>query len=129
MSQQTGLVKSELQPLVHSNRRQAVSPPCDIHENSDEVLVVADVPGVTASTFDINVEHGELTIVARRDVAEQSGSVLGAEFREYDFRRRFTMPTGIDASKINAQLKQGVLWLHLPKSETLKPIQIPVHPE
>jgi HSP20 family protein len=128
MSQQTGLVKSEPQSLAQSNRRPAVSPACDVYENDDEVLVVVDVPGVSASMLDINVEHGELTIVARRDVAEPSGSVFGAEHRDYDFRRVFTMPTGIETSKIDAQLKHGVLWLHLPKSGTLKPMQIPVHP-
>jgi HSP20 family molecular chaperone IbpA len=127
MSRQTGLVKSEPQPLAQSNRRPAVSPACDIYENDDEVLVVVDLPGVSASQLDVNVEHGELTIFARREVADPSGSVLRAENRDYDFRRVFTMPTGIDVSKVNAQLKHGVLRLHLPKSETLKPMQIPVH--
>jgi HSP20 family molecular chaperone IbpA len=127
MSQQTALTKSEAQPLVQSNRRQAISPACDIYENGDEVLVVADVPGVSADTLDVNVENSELTIVARRDVAEPSGSVLGTEYGDCDFRRCFTMPIGIDTSKIDAQLKDGVLWLHLPKSDALKPMQIPVH--
>lgn len=127
MSQQTGIVKSEPKPLVQSERRLTVSPACDIYENNDEVLVVADVPGVSADMLDVNVENGELTIVARRDVADPSGSVLGAEFRDCDFRRRFRMTTGIDTSKIDAHLKHGVLRLHLPKSEALKPMQIPVH--
>ena len=127
MSQQTALAKSEPQPLNQSSRRPSVSPACDIYENNDEVLVVADVPGVSADMLDINIENGELTIVARRDAAEMSGSVLGLEYRDCDFRRRFTIATGIDTSKINAHLKHGVLRLHLPKSEALKPMQIAVH--
>ena len=127
MSQQTALAKSEPQPLNQSSRRPSVSPACDIYENNDEVLVVADVPGVSADMLDINIENGELTIVARRDAAEMSGSVLGLEYRDCDFRRRFTISTGIDTSKINAHLKHGVLRLHLPKSEAMKPMQIAVH--
>ena len=127
MSQQTALAKSEPQPLNQSSRRPSVSPACDIYENNDEVLVVADVPGVSADMLDINIENGELTIVARRDAAEMSGSVLGLECRDCDFRRRFTIATGIDTAKINAHLKHGVLRLHLPKSEALKPMQIAVH--
>jgi HSP20 family protein len=127
MSQQTGLARSEAQSLVQPSRRQAVSPACDIYENGDEVLVVADVPGVSAPMLDVNVENGELTIVARRDVGEMSGAVLGAEYHDSDFRRRFTISNSIDTSKIDAHLEHGVLWLHLPKSEALKPLQIAVH--
>jgi HSP20 family molecular chaperone IbpA len=48
------------------------------------------------------------------------------EFRDCEYRRRFAVPGGIDAAKISAELKDGVLRLHLPKSDALKPRQIAV---
>lgn len=123
---QEGLVKSEPQSLVQSDQRPAVAPACDVYENDDEVLVVADVPGVTSDSLDINLDEGELSIVARRDVSPKEGTLLGVEYRDCDYRRRFAVPGGIDATKIAAELKHGVLWLHLPKSEALKPRQIAV---
>lgn len=134
MSRETGIVKSEQQSLVQSNQqslvrsnqRPTVLPACDIYENEDEILVVADVPGVTADTLDINLDRGELTLEARREISSQQGAYLGAEFRDCDFQRRFAVPGGIDADKISAELRDGVLHLHIPKSAALKPRQIPV---
>jgi HSP20 family molecular chaperone IbpA len=126
MSRQEALVRRDPQSLVQSDQRPAVAPACDVYENNDEILVVADVPGVTADALNINLDKGELSIVARRDVSPKDGTFLGVEYRDCDYRRRFTVPGGIDASKISAELKDGVLWLHLPKSEALKPRQIAV---
>jgi HSP20 family protein len=126
MSRQNALVKNEPQVLVQSDQRPAVVPACDVYENRDEVLVIADVPGVTSDALDIHLEGGELTVAARREVSANDGSFIGIEYRDCDFRRRFAVPGGIDANKISAELKNGVLWLHLPKSEALKPRQIAV---
>jgi HSP20 family protein len=123
----TRMVKRESQSLAQSVRqRPAIAPACDIYENDDEILVIADVPGVTADSLDINLEKGELMLEARRENAGQQGNFLGKELWECDFRRRFAVPGGIDADKISAELRDGVLHLHLPKSEALKPRQIPV---
>ena len=127
MSRQTDLVKSEAQPLARSEQRPAIAPACDIYENADEILVVADLPGVTKDALTIQMEKGELTLEARRrDVGAERGSFLALECRTCDFRRRFAVPAGIDAARISAELNAGVLRLHLPKSEALKPRQITV---
>ncbi len=126
MSHRTELVKSEPQSLVRSEQRPAVSPACDVYENDQEILVVADVPGVTADTLTVNLEGGELTVKAQRDAAIEGGTPIAAEYSGCEFHRRFAVPGGIDAGKISAQLKNGELWLHLPKSEAHKPRQIPV---
>jgi HSP20 family molecular chaperone IbpA len=126
MSRQQGLVRTEPQSLVQSDQRPSVAPLCDVYENNEELLVVADVPGVTADALNINLDKGELSIFARRDVSPKDGTFLGVEYRDCDYRRRFAVPSGIDAAKISAELKDGVLWLHLPKSEAQKPRQIAV---
>ncbi|MCS6912450.1 MAG: Hsp20/alpha crystallin family protein [Myxococcales bacterium] len=126
MSRETGIVKSEPQPMAQSAERPAVAPPCDIYENADEILVVADVPGAVPETIEINLDKNELSITARRELPAVEGSLLAAEHRDRDFRRRFAVPGGIDANRITADLRDGVLTLHLPKSEALKPRQIAV---
>jgi HSP20 family molecular chaperone IbpA len=127
MSRQQALVRTEPQLLERSDQRPAVTPFCDVYENDDEVLVVADMPGVTADALDIKLDKGELSISARREVSPKDGTFLGVEYRDCDYRRRFAVPGGIDAGKISAELKDGVLSLHLPKTEALKPRQIAVH--
>jgi len=96
-----------------------------VYENADELLVVADLPGITKEALNVNLDKNELRISARR-APPTDGKYLGVEYGDDDFSRRFALPGGIDESKISAELKDGVLWLHLPKSEALKPRQIPV---
>jgi HSP20 family protein len=125
MARETGLAKQQANSMVQSEQRPAIAPGCDIYENRDEILLVADLPGVSSGALKINVDNGELTVEARREVSA-AGTLLGAEFRECDFRRRFAVPPGIDGNKISAELKHGVLRLHLLKSDALKPRQIAV---
>jgi len=125
MARETGMVKQEAQSLVQSDQRRAVTPACDIYENKEEVLLVADLPGVAPEALRINVDNDELTLEARRELPSE-GVLLSAEYPACDYRRSFVVPTGIDASKIAAELKNGILHLHLPKSEEVKPRQISV---
>ncbi len=124
MARESGLVKQEAQSLVQSDRK-AVTPACDIYENKEEVLLVADLPGVVPEGLKINLDNDELTLEARRDLPSD-GTLLSAEYRACDYRRSFVVPSGIDAAKIAAELKDGILHLHLPKSEDVKPRQISV---
>jgi len=126
MSRQTGLEKSEPQSLVASNQRPTFAPACDVYENKDELLVIADLPGVEAEALKISHEKGELMLEVSREISPKQGALLGSEWGGCDFRRLFSIPSGIDASKISAELKDGVMRLHLPKSAALKPRQIAV---
>jgi len=126
MSRQTDLVKREPQSLVHSEDRPAVIPTCDIYENNHEILVVADIPGVTADALEVKLEDGELTVKARHSASVEGGAPIATEYEACDYHRRFAVPGGIDAGKISADLKNGELWLHLPKSDAHKPRQIAV---
>ena len=125
MTREQAMTKQQPQSLVQSDQRATATPPCDIYENDDEVMLVADLPGVAKDGLDIRIDKGELTLVGRRDPAVQ-GNHLGLEYQDCDYLRRFTLPAGIDDAKIRAELKNGVLQLHLPKSESLRPRQISV---
>jgi HSP20 family molecular chaperone IbpA len=105
--------------------RPAVTPFVDIYENADEILVVADVPGVTTDGLTVNFEKGELTFEARRSDAADLGPGAG-DAGLPDYRRAFMVPRGIDAEKIAADLKDGLLRIHLPKGASLKPRQISI---
>ena len=105
--------------------RPFAAPPCDVYENDREVLLVADIPGVHKDSLKIHVEQNQLALEGRVE-EPMDGLLIGREYHGVDYRRTFTLPTGIDVDKINADLKQGVLWLHLPKAEALRPRQITV---
>jgi HSP20 family molecular chaperone IbpA len=107
------------------DRRPVVAPPVDIYENRDEILVLADVPGAGTDGVTVRLEKNELYLHARReDVATGSPVVRGA--RSADYSRTFIVPRGIDAEKITAQMSGGVLRIHLPKSDAVKPRKIEV---
>lgn len=106
-------------------QRPAAAAAVDIYENAEELLVLADLPGVGREQLTINYEKGQLTIEGRRS-ALSDGRLLASEQRALDFRRTFLVPQGIDTDKIAADLNLGVLRVHLPKSSSLKPRQIHV---
>jgi HSP20 family protein len=105
--------------------QRAVSPPVDVFENADEVLVVADVPGASSDQIDVNVENGTLTLKARRS-AESSGTALAREYDAHDYTRSFRIPAGIDAANISAEAKNGTVLVRLPKIAAVKPRKIAV---
>jgi HSP20 family molecular chaperone IbpA len=126
MSTQTGLVKTDThRRLTPTQQRPVLIPLCDVHENDDELLIVADLPGVVPDGLDIQLDGNELTVRARRELAA-GGAPIAVEHRDCDYHRRFSVPGGIDRDRIAAELRQGVLRLHLPKSPALKPRQIAV---
>lgn len=102
-------------------------PNVDILERADELVVEAEVPGASADGIDIDFEEGTLTIHAKvqaRQLDDQD--FLVREYGVGDYRRSFHVSETIDASKISAEYADGVLTLHLPKAEAVRPRKIPV---
>jgi HSP20 family molecular chaperone IbpA len=106
-------------------RYRAVAPPVDVYENREEFLLVVDMPGVIKEDLRIHLDKGQLTLEARRPEAG-NGKYLASEVRSTDYRRAFSVPQGIDVDKVSADLQQGILRVHLPKSAAIKPRQIEV---
>jgi len=104
---------------------RTVAPPVDIYENADEILVVADVPGVAADAIDVRVENDTLTIATKR-VAGADARALGREYEEFDYARTFRVPRGIDGANIRAESRDGTLVVRLPKSAAAKPRKVSV---
>ncbi len=102
-------------------------PSVDILEGTDELLVQADVPGAKAGAIDINFDGGTLTIHAKVEPRQPAETeFLVREYGVGDFYRTFEISEAIDASKISAEYADGVLTLHLPKAEAVKPRKIAV---
>ena len=115
----------ETQPEGTRTRERYVTPPVDIYEVPEGLVVTADLPGVTHEQLDVRVDQNVLTIRA------QAGHASAAEptYREYqlvNYFRQFELSDKVDQSKISADLKHGVLTLMLPKAEEAKPRQIAV---
>jgi HSP20 family protein len=103
-------------------------PRVDIYETDKELTLLADVPGVRPEDVDLHYEKGELTLQGTVR-PRHGGRFLAQEYETGDFYRTFTIHESIDASRIEAECKNGVLTVHLPKAEAVRPRQIQVKGE
>jgi len=117
---------SEVPPAERTRSGYFYRPNVDIVERADELTVLADVPGATAEGIDIRFEDGMLSIHAKAPLRHKDLDFLVREYGVGDFYREFRVNETIDAAKISAELADGVLTLHLPKVEAVKPRKIAV---
>lgn len=103
-------------------------PAVDILENEKEIIIKAELPGIDLSDVSIEIADNLLTIKGeRRFERDTKKENYHRVERSYgSFLRSFTLPGTVDQTKINAKLKDGILEVKLPKTENLKPKQIPV---
>ena len=110
-----------------SQRRITLTPPVDIFEDRQGVTLWADLPGVTKERLDVKVHDGNLYIEAEAVVPTPAGLRLQhAEIRRPHFARAFSLGADLDASKIDANLKGGVLKLTIPRRDEARPRRIEV---
>jgi HSP20 family protein len=105
--------------------RPTSAPPVDVYENDDEILVVADMPGARSDSVTVKLEKDELYISSVRD-GDTDGQLLAGGRRDCEYRRTFLIPRGVDPNGISAEMSQGVLKVHLPKTADVKPRVIQV---
>jgi len=108
------------------------SPTVDIEESDTLYLIRADVPGVDKKDIDIRLENGVLSITGEKHKEKETGKGTKCHRTERysgSFARRFTLPTAVQADKVDATYKDGVLSLMIPKAEEARPkaIDIKVH--
>jgi HSP20 family molecular chaperone IbpA len=130
MAENTALTKrTETQNVESTRNNQYYSPRVDIFETDAELLLYADVPGVAAKDVDLRYEQGELILQGRVAPRQERGHWILGEYEEGDFYRVFQVHESIDAARIEAECKNGVLVVHLPKAESSKPRQVKVKAE
>ncbi len=102
------------------------SPSVDITENDNEFLIKAELPEVKKEDIDINVNNGVVTISGERHSEAKDEKEHRIERFYGSFSRSFSLPDNVNEEDINAENKDGMLYLHLPKSAAEKPKKIKV---
>jgi len=107
--------------------RRLYTPPVDIIEQKEYIILVADMPGVDAHSVNITVDKDLLTIHGDVDTeAHQGQKLVYSEYGTGDYERTFTLSSEIDRDNIKASMKDGVLRLTLPKVLAAGTRKIPV---
>ncbi len=105
------------------------APPVDIYENGDSLVLKAELPGVNPDDVEIRVEDNTLYLKGERkfekEVKEQNYHRVERSYGT--FTRTFSLPNSIDADKVTANYKDGVLTLTMPKKEEAKPKTIKIN--
>src|SRR5215472_12780637 len=103
------------------------SPALDLYQSTDNIVAVVELPGMRKEDVEISLHDGTLTISDERkrestngDKAERTERYVGS------FRRSIALPTRVDANKVSATYRDGILTVTLPKAEEVKPKQIQV---
>ncbi len=104
------------------------TPAVDIYENSDFIVVKAELPGVQKDRISVEVKEGILSLRGERgfdkDLKEESYHRIERSYGS--FQRSFSLPVSVDQDKVTARFKDGVLEVKLPKKDQAKPKQIDV---
>lgn len=123
----TETTQSTKADLTHSEPQQAVIPAVDVFEDSSGITLVADIPGVPKEQLDLKVEGDALLIEGGVQQPTPDGlEAVYAEVRIPRYRRRFTLSRELDTARIDANLKDGVLTLRIPKLAHAQPRRIAV---
>ena len=107
------------------------TPRVDLLEHDTEFILLADLPGMQQEDIDVSVQENILTLQGKRSVEYAAHSGDGGyqycERASGTFCRRFALGVPVEADKITASYKAGVLEVHIPKAATAQPKRIPVH--
>jgi HSP20 family protein len=105
------------------------TPALDVHEDKDNFVVQAELPGMKREEIDVSLHDGALSISGERKTEKkyEEAEVYRTERFFGKFQRTVTLPAPVAADKVKAQYKDGVLTITLPKTEAAKPKQIDVN--
>jgi HSP20 family molecular chaperone IbpA len=113
--------------VERTRARRAYVPRVDIYETNDNIVVLADMPGVDQNSVDITLEKNILTINGYIEPEQPKNyNLVYAEYEVGDYQRSFTLSNEIDQENIDATVKNGVLHLRLPKTGPAKARKIAV---
>jgi len=120
-------------PVLRNKGEQPLETPAwvpsvDIYEDGDQVVLKAELPGIQADKVDIRVEENVLTLKGERklDFEEKKENYQRVERYFGTFQRSFSLPKYVDADRIRAESRDGVLNVYLPKKPETKPKQIKI---
>jgi HSP20 family molecular chaperone IbpA len=124
MTEKSAITREAPEPATEA----ALMPPVDVIEDSTGITLYADLPGVSKDKLNLHVEADTLTIEGEISLGTPEGMEAGhAEVSLPRYRRAFTLSKELDASKVSAELKNGVLTLRIPKAEHAQPRRIAIN--
>jgi HSP20 family protein len=108
--------------------RAAWSPPVDVYETLEEMIVVAEIPGVDPASIELAITGNILSLAGVKEVGELPEPMLQLRDRSLGpFLRQISLPHEVDFDKVQADANQGVLKVRLPKLTAAKPRTIPIN--
>ena len=113
--------------LSQSPPRRVCTPPIDIYEDPDGLVLTADLPGVSVETLELQVQDNKLTLFGRvSNPAPEDAKLIYQEYQVGDFLRSFILSDDLDHENITAKLTHGVLRVTLPSGTRSAPKRIQV---
>lgn len=115
-------------PFLPSGTEGEWVPSINVHESDGEIQVDAELPGMSAEDIDLNVSGDLLTLRGEKkeEHEEKEGTYTYREMRSGSFQRSIRLPSEVHGDKADAQFKNGVLTVHLPKAEEAKSKKIEI---
>lgn len=127
MSNDKTMTTQEARQQALSARQAPIRPAVDIFEDKEGITILADMPGVSKDRLDIHVADNVLNIEGSIEIPmPQDMSAIYADIRSTRYARSFALSNELDQEKIDAELKDGVLTLRIPKRAELMPRRIEV---
>jgi len=116
-------------PFVQEEMQSSAwNPPVDVHEEGEKIVVKVEAPGVEEKDLRVTFEDGLLTVSGERGFERKDDRNYHRIERAYgSFTRSFTLPRSVDASRIAASYRNGVLEIEIPKREESQPRQIEIN--
>lgn len=116
-------------PSLFAPEAEGVYPACDLSETKDAYIMRFDVPGVDKDDIHIELDGNRLTVSGERteEHEEKDEKQYVSEMSYGEFARSFTLPEQVDVDQVNADFKNGVLKVTIPKSEKRKKKEIEIH--
>lgn len=114
---------------IDENADRLWNPVVDVYENDGSIVVKAEIPGIEKKDIAVDIDNGVLTVKGERKNEEEINEErFYRKERVYGkFQRSFRLPEGTDYDKINADFKDGILTVTVPRVEEKKPKKIAVH--
>lgn len=128
---QMNLLQERLNRLLsdRSDSSPAEFPPINVWASEDKILVVAEVPGIDPNEIDVQIINQALTLKTNREPDQLvEGQTWHRQERGYgQFTRTFELPYAVDADKVTASCKDGMLRIELPRTAAESPRKISIH--
>ena len=117
-------------PAPPAGDRALFTPPIDIYESDEGLVLIADLPGVSVKTLELQVQNNKLTLLGRvANPAPANARLVHKEYEEGDLLRSFILSEDVDHERVTARLNDGVLEIFLPRAAKTTPRRIDVNTE